>query len=181
MTKDIRWRIITLQVVLTLAFGCLAGFLFWGSNYTHNFVHDQLAAQKIQFPATISAKLYPDIPQQYAGQWVTDGEQARAYANGYINVHLQGVANGQTYSQVSAAYLKDPTNTKLAGERQTLFMGETLRGMLLNAWGWWTVGTYAFYAAIAMTVATLAVFGALMYELFFAKTKPAPVARVMAA
>lgn len=181
MSKDLRWRVIALQVVVTLAFAFCAGFLFWAANFTHTYVHDELTAQKIQFPASISAQVYPDIPQQYAGQWVTDGDQAKAYANGYINVHLHGVANGQTYSQVSATYLKNPTNTKLAGERQTLFMGETLRGLLLSAWGWWTVGTYALYAAIVMTVAAVAVFISLIYELFAARTMLAPLAKVRAA
>ena len=50
MTKEIRWRIVTLQVVLILVLGFCAGFLYWGSNFVNGMVHDELAAQKISFP-----------------------------------------------------------------------------------------------------------------------------------
>src|SRR5262249_36890460 len=68
-----------------------------------------------------------------------------------------GVAGGQTYSEVSGAALKDPTNTKLQAQAQTLFRGETLRGLLLNVWGWATVGTIAFYTGIAAWIGALIV------------------------
>ena len=63
---------------------------------------------------------------------------------------MQGIGKGQTYSEISGAFLKDPTNKQLAQQRQTLFMGETLRGMLLNAWGWGTVGNVARLAGIVL-------------------------------
>ena len=85
------------------------------------------------------------------------GEQAQVYANHFIGVHLQEIAGGQTYAQVSAKAQANPTDTKLAGQVQTLFRGETLRGLLLNAYGWWTIGTYALYAAIGLAVAAFAV------------------------
>ncbi|MFL6078644.1 MAG: hypothetical protein ACJ714_01815, partial [Ornithinibacter sp.] len=63
---------------------------------------------------------------------------------------------GKTYSQVSGEFIAaskaDPTAqaTKDLGElRQTLFMGTTLRGMLLNAYAFATLGTIAMWAAIA--------------------------------
>jgi hypothetical protein len=80
-------------------------------------------------------------------------------------VHLKDVANGQTYAQVSSLALKDPTDTKLAGEVPTLFRGETLRGLLLNAYGWWTVGSHALYAAIGLTIAAFAVLAAFAFEI----------------
>ncbi|MBO0815150.1 MAG: hypothetical protein J2P30_08390, partial [Actinobacteria bacterium] len=33
-----------------------------------------------------------------------------------------------------------PKNTALAGQVQTMFRGQTLRGLLLNAYGWWQMG-----------------------------------------
>jgi hypothetical protein len=113
-----------------------------GGGYDKKVVHDQLVPQKIFFPASNSPELLPGV-KQYAGQQLTTGSQAKAYANNFINVHLSKVAGGQTYAQVSTAALASPTNAKLAAEKATLFQGETLRGLLLNAWGWSLVGTIA--------------------------------------
>jgi hypothetical protein len=46
---------------------------------------------------------------------------------------------GKTYSQVSAAAQAAPTDTKLAGLKQTAFMGESLRGSLMGAYQAWEV------------------------------------------
>lgn len=113
-----------------------------GGSYDKKVVHDQLVPQKIFFPAANSPELLPGV-KQYAGQQLTTGSQAKAYANDFINVHLSKIAGGQTYAQVSTAALAAPTNAKLAEEKATLFQGETLRGLLLNAWGWSLVGTIA--------------------------------------
>jgi hypothetical protein len=113
-----------------------------GGNYANGVVHDQLTPQKISFPAAGSPELLPGI-KQYAGQQVTDGGQAKAYANDFIGVHLTKIADGKTYAEVSTAALADPTNKTLAAQKASLFQGETLRGLLLNAWGWSVVGTIA--------------------------------------
>ena len=120
-----------------------------GGNYAKNVVHDQLVPQKITFPAANSPALLPGV-KQYAGQQLVNGSQAKAYANDFINVHLSKIAGGQTYAQVSAAAIAAPTNAKLAEEKATLFQGETLRSILLNAWGWSLVGTIASLAGFIM-------------------------------
>jgi hypothetical protein len=146
------------EVILVLILGVGSGLLFYGSNFGLNMVHTQLAAQNITFPAKGSPALspaeFPDL-QRYAGQKVDTGPKAKAYANGFINRHLAAVAGGQTYSQVSAASQADPNNAKLSGEVATLFKGETLRGLLLYAWGWSVVSTIALYAAIGALVGFL--------------------------
>ena len=180
VTKEMRWRIVTLQVIMVLVLGFCAGFLYWGSNFVTGMVHDELVAQKISFPAAgtpaLDPKEFPDL-QQYAGQQVDNGDKAKAYANGFIGRHLESVAGGKTYSQVSAASLANPQDQKLAAQANTLFKGETLRGLLLYAWGWSQVGLYAFYAAIVLTVATIVVFGTLVFELLAAR-RPAAVRRI---
>jgi hypothetical protein len=113
-----------------------------GGGYDRQVVHDQLAPQKVFFPAKGSPALLPGV-EQYAGQQVLNGAQAKAYANQFINVHLSKIAGGKTYSQVSAASIADPKNATLTAQKATLFQGETLRGLLLNAWGWSLVGTIA--------------------------------------
>ncbi len=47
--------------------------------------------------------------------------------------------------------------------------------MLLNAYGWWTVGVYTTYAGIALMLVALGVLGALVFELFIAGRKPETV------
>jgi len=142
-------KILLVMAVLFVVAGSLA---MWGSKFATGFVHEQLAAQKITFPD--KASLQEDNPAlvKYADQKVDNGEKAKAYSD-FIAGHLKNVADGKTYSEVSGAYQQDHTNTTLAGQRQTLFMGETLRGLLLNAWGWYLVGMIAMYAALAMYVA----------------------------
>ncbi len=120
-----------------------------GGSYDKQVVRDQLVPQKIFFPAAGSPALLPGV-KQYAGQQLVNGSQAKAYANNFINVHLSEIAGGQTYAQVSTAALAAPTNAKLATEKATLFQGETLRGLLLNAWGWSLVGTIATLAGILL-------------------------------
>ncbi len=111
-----------------------------------------------------------------------NGDKAKAYADGFIGRHLKTVAGGLTYSQASAKAQANPQDTKLAGQVQTLFRGETLRGLLLYAYGWSQVGLYALYAAIGLTVATLFVFATLVFELAGAfRRRPATVQRTAAA
>jgi hypothetical protein len=128
-----------------------------GGSYDKKVVRDQLVPQKIFFPASNSPALLPGV-KQYAGQQLTTGGQAKAYANNFINVHLSKIAGGQTYAQVSAAAIAAPTNVKLAEEKATLFQGETLRGLLLNAWGWSLVGTIATLAGFLLIALGLILF-----------------------
>jgi hypothetical protein len=133
------------------------GLLIWGSTYTHNMVHQQLAAQQIYFPPK-TAFAHPDgkeitsgmIPSvsQYAGQQLVTGQQAQSYADNFIAVHITGMTGGKTYAQLSAASLAQPDNTKLAGLVATVFKGETLRAILLNAFGWWKVSQITYIASL---------------------------------
>ena len=172
MTTAIRWRVIVLQVGLIGILGFCAGFLFWGNSFIHNQIQSELTSQQIFFPAA-SDKSIAALPSAdasavtvYAGQQLTTGEQAQVYANHFIAVHLSEIAGGQTYSQMSAKAIANPTDQKIAGQVATLFKGETLRGLLLNAYGWWTIGTYALYAAIGLAVAAFAVVVALAFEVY---------------
>ena len=130
-----------------------SALLFVAHGYVHNQVTSQLTEQKIMFPAAGSpglAKL-PDADRQqvekYAGQQLTTGAQAKVFADNYIKVHLGFVATGKTYAEVSAAAQAAPTDTVLAGQVQTLFRGETLRGLLLNGYAFDTMGSFALIAA----------------------------------
>ena len=173
MTTGLRWRVLVLQVGLIGILAFCAGFLFWGNSFIHNQITTELTAQQIFFPAANSQAItaLPNASDQaamnqYGGQQLTTGEQAKVYANSFINVHLSEVAGGLTYSQMSAKAMANPTDQKIAGQVATLFKGETLRGLLLNAYGWWTIGTYALYAAIGLAVAAFAVLVAFAVEIY---------------
>jgi hypothetical protein len=154
--------IIGSMLFLVLAIG--GGLLLWGSNFANNMVHNQLSEQKISFPPkgpALDAKEFPGL-QKYAGQAVDNGPKAKAYADQFIKAHLKEVHNGMTYSEVSALSRANPDDQKLAGEVQTLFRGETLRGLLLNVWGWATMGAIAYWVGIAALLGAVAVFAALV-------------------
>jgi hypothetical protein len=157
--KLISWGGLLLVAVLLVA----GGLLTWANSFVGNQVHDQFAAQQITMPTTqtgLAALPAADrgALEKYAGQPLTTGPQAKAYANHYIQVHLNEAAKGQTYAQVSGQYLaqcSDPAKAssaacqQLGGLRQTMFMGDTLRGLLLYGYAFATIGTIAGYAAIA--------------------------------
>ena len=148
------------------------GLLVWSSTFINGQVHDQLSAQKIFFPPAGSAAIKgPEFAamQQYAGQQLTTGDQAQVYANHFIAVHLNEVAGGKTYSEVSAAAMADPTNTTLQGQVNTLFKGTTLRGMLLNAYAFGRMGAIAGIAAIVCFSVAVLMFVLSMFGLLHAR------------
>jgi hypothetical protein len=100
----------------------------------------------------------------YAGQTMTTGAQAEAYADHFIAYHLSLIGGGKTYSQLSAEAMAQPNNTALAGEVATVFKGTTLRSMLLQVYGIGTIGQIALIAAICSYAAAglmliLSIFG----------------------
>src|SRR5436190_9569552 len=144
--------------VLSAILLAAGGLLLWGSTYTHNMVHNQLAAQKIYFPpkaafahpkagSEITPSMVPSV-SQYAGQQLLTGQQAQSYADNFIAVHITNMTGGQTYAQLSAKALANPDDTKLAGQVAAVFKGETLRGILLNAFGWWKVSQIIYIASL---------------------------------
>jgi hypothetical protein len=139
-----------LVVVMLLVAGALA---MWGYNFANSSVKTQLAQQQIVFPdkgspALASPKIGPYL-NQYAGQQLTTGTQAKAYADHFIAVHLSEMPYAGVYAKVSAASQADPTNTALTAEKQTVFQGTTLRGLLLEAYAFSVFATLALWAAIA--------------------------------
>ncbi|MGG5257539.1 hypothetical protein [Phycicoccus avicenniae] len=161
--KLISWTGIIVAAVLLVA----GGLLVWASSFATTNVHDQLAAQQITMPAA-AALTTPEMKAnltQYAGQPMTTGAQAKAYADYYIQAHMDEQAEGRTYSQVSGEFMAalksapDAQATADLGQlRQSLFMGTTLRGMLLNAYAFATLGTIAMYAAIAAFIGSALMF-----------------------
>jgi hypothetical protein len=152
--KLISWTGIIVAGVLLVA----GGLLVFASSFATSNVHDQLKSQQITMPegAALTTPLMKAQLGQYAGQEMTTGAQAKAFADYYIQEHMNAASGGKTYSQISGEFMAaskaDPTAqaTKDLGDlRQTLFMGTTLRGMLLNAYAFATLGTIAMWAAIA--------------------------------
>ena len=145
---------LVIAVILLVA----GGLLLWGHNFVTDQVHSQLAAQKIYFPPAGSApiKALPSTDAKamtaYAGQLMTTGAQAQTYADHFIAVHLREIGAGKTYAQLATASLAQPKNATLAAQVQTVFRGETLRGLLLNAYGFWQMGQIMLIGAIVSFV-----------------------------
>ena len=157
------------------------------ARFAKDYVHDQLAAQKITF--TPADKLKPEEKKsaclvKYAGQRLLTGKQAECYANDYIALHVSTTAKGRTYSQlgedqtalkaqIAAAQAAKSPNvadlqkqlTDLTATRETVFKGETLRSMLLTSFGFSVFGvkgsqvaTMAFVVAGLMALLSIAGF-----------------------
>jgi hypothetical protein len=154
----------TFDLVLTLAGAVVTvvlivagALLFWGYSFANDNVHSQLAEQEIYFPTRaqldhpdgkeVTAAMVPYL-MPYAGQQVLTGAQAQAYADHFIAVHLSEMPYGGVYSKVSAASQAQPTNTALSAQANTVFKGTTLRGLLLEAYSFWTFGQIALVASI---------------------------------
>jgi len=143
-------------LVVTVVLVVAGSLLMWGYHFANSNVHDQLAQQQIFFPAkgspALASKEIGPYLNKYAGQELLTGQQAKAYADHFIGVHVQSIAGGKTYAQVSTALQADPTNATLKAQQQSLFQGQTLRGLLLEAYAFWQMGQIAFVAAIASFV-----------------------------
>ena len=151
---------------LTVFLFITAGLLNWGATFASDSVKSQLDNQNISFPA---AEAMPEATKDKLAKWaevkVTTGEMARDYSDLYIWEHMKAASTAvmgkpATYSEVSSAYQaitrsgsKDTAQIqKLADLQDTLFMGNTLRGMLLEAYAFGTMGVIAGYGAIAALV-----------------------------
>ena len=158
--------LIGVGLVAAFVFAAAGGLLMWGSNFAEDYVHDELASQNVVFPdaAELRDEGRDDLVG-YAGETVTTGDEAEAYAS-FIDGHLQGIADGQTYSQIddrgAAQAVTDAqdagaspeeiaelqaTADELSAQRDSLFRGETLRGLLLSSYAWATMGLIAGIAA----------------------------------
>lgn len=143
-----------------------AGLLNWGASFAQDSVKSQLDNQNIAFPAVEGM---PEATKDRLAKWaemkVTTGEMAKDYSDLYIWEHMKGAAvaaigKPATYSEVSGMYMgltrSGSTDTeqiaKLGDLRQTLFMGNTLRGMLLTAYAFGTLGVIAGYGAVAALI-----------------------------
>ena len=160
--------------VVTVALLVAGVLLMWGSNFAADYVDDELSSQNIAFPpaAALEEDGRTDLVK-FADEAVNTGPEAEAYAS-FIDGHLQAIADGATYADlgtpereanaaVEAAIADGADEATMAdlqadaaaitGQRNTLFKGETLRGLLLAAFAWSTVGQIAGYAAIASFIA----------------------------
>lgn len=169
--------LIGVGAVAMVVFLVAGGLLTWGSNFSDDYVTRELSSQNISFPdaAALEAEGRGDL-LEFAGQRLTTGDQAEGYAS-YINGHLEGIAGGATFADLGTperAAKAAVTDAVAAGastdevaalqatadgitvQRNTLFKGETLRGLLLSAYAWGTVGTIAGIAAIGAFLAAAA-------------------------
>ncbi len=168
-----------LVVVLLVA----GGLLMWGYSYDHSNVRNQLAEQQIFFPpkaAFATAKPGTEITpamipylEKYSGQQLLTGPQAEAYADHFIAEHLAEMPYGGIYSKISTAARAEPKNTALAALETTSFQGTTLRGLLLEAYGFSKIGTIMLYGSIASFILAVLMLGLVGLGFRHARRTPA--------
>ncbi len=163
LDKLVSWIGLGLAAVMLVA----GGLLTWASNFVDNEVKTQFLAQDITMPDqkgidALENQADRDALTPFIGQKLENGSQAKAYADHYILAHMNASSNGETYSVVSGKALAanktapDAPETKaLMNLRQSLFMGSTLRGLLLYGYAFATMGTIAGYAAIGAFAAAV--------------------------
>lgn len=144
-------------IAVVLILGGIAAI--YGGTFGRDNVRERLAPENISFPP-----LSGMTPQErtevgdFAGQRVDTGPEAEAFSR-YIAGHLAQVNDGKTYAETSAAARQEGLDPQVAADLQakadTLFRGETLRSILLNAYGWWTIATLAMAVGIGMVLAGL--------------------------
>jgi hypothetical protein len=169
---------VVMIVVLLIA----GGLLTWGHSFAQGNVHNQLAQQQIFFPkqseiSAVKAQFAkggqkavtdPEFPnaalmvpalEPYAGKQVLTGKEAQVYSNDFINQHLYAMPLHGVYSQVSTAARSakpgSPQATQLAGLETSVFQGTTLRGLLLEAYAFGTIGVIMLWGAIASFIGAL--------------------------
>lgn len=169
-----------LAVVLGLVFQANADF-------ATTYVRDQLSEQQISFPPLEGLSEEESgvaCLAEYAGATLDDGKKSECYANEYIGSHLKNIGGGETYAtlgtpqrelQAKVADAKKASDPNLAtleadlakvtGQRETMFKGETLRGLLLTTYGFSVLGEkaelaalIAFFAAAVLILASIAGF-----------------------
>ena len=159
--------------VVAVSLIALGGAAIFGGSFALDNVRDRLEPQNIAFgPAAAMTPEEKAEVGEFAGQKVDTGTEAEAYSR-YIGLHLSDIGGGKTYAELGGplfALEAQIEEAQVAGEntaameeelaglraqRDTVFKGETLRAILLNAYGWWMVGQITFYAGIGMVVAGL--------------------------
>ena len=172
-------------VVATAAFAVAGALLTWGHNFADDYVTRELSSQHITFPSADDlTKEGRTALVKFADHKLDTGKEAEGYAS-FINGHLAKIADGATYADLGAPESAAKADVKAAVEagkpqatitelqakadgitaqRNTLFKGETLRGLLLSAYAWSTVGMIAGFAALgawlaAAVMAVLVVLG----------------------
>jgi hypothetical protein len=153
--KLISFTGLALAAVLLVA----GGLLTWANTFIGDQVKDQLTMQDITMPEGGALEGLPDADrkalEKYAGSQLDTGPEAKAFADHYILVHMNASSDGRTYEEVSGEFIQLSDEEKASAEgqalgqlRQSLFMGNTLRGLLLYGYAFATIGTIAGIAAI---------------------------------
>ena len=166
--------------VVLLMLGAVA---IYGGTFGQDNVRDRLAPQNVTFPPLEA--MTPEektLVGDFAGTKVVDGPGAEAFSD-YIGLHLEETNEGKTYSETSSMARAEGLSEKEAAELSgmaSLFKGETLRAMLLNAYGWWTVSSLVIFAgydllAAGAPLALLAIMGFLHARKTEPKTAAIPV------
>ena len=128
--------------VIAIVLAVAGSLLTWGSNFADDYVGKELTSQHINFPdrASLEKEGRQDL-FGYAGQQVTTGTDARAYAS-FIAHHLDGIANGATYADLEGS---------ADGARRPSYRwaGRTASWRRGHRWPPWSIVSASFGQAVA--------------------------------
>ncbi len=164
------------KIVTAVGFGLAAlllitaGLLNWGASFASEAVSSQLEAQEITFPAvTGNPDESADITKFFADNGdliLSNAAQAQMYADHYLGFHLSKMptyaAASAANRAASAAIATNPNDPTLKAEAasklamvDTVFKGTMLRGTLLTAYAFGTLGSIAAIAALVSLAGAL--------------------------
>ncbi len=147
------------------------------ADFSKKYVTDQLVQQRITFKSAdtlTDEERKAECLVKHAGQALTTGKQAECYANEFIGLHVKTSGGGKTYAEIgdvqttlrtqiaTAQSTNDPALADLqkqlaaaTTQRETVFKGETLRGVLLTSYGFSELGNKAGQAATVIYLGVL--------------------------
>jgi hypothetical protein len=143
---------------LTIFLFAVAALVNWGATFASDSVTSQLAAQEITMPAsTGNADESADVTKYFkshGGKLMTSGKDAQMYADHFIGFHMSHMP---TYNEATALARAASPDKKAAADAtvETVFKGNMLRGTLLTAYAFGTLGVLAGYGAIAALAGAL--------------------------
>jgi hypothetical protein len=164
------------KIVTAVGFGLAvflliaAGLLNWGAGFASDAVSSQLTAQEISIPAvTGNPDETAEVTAFFADngdQTLADAAQAQMYADHFLGFHLSKMPTYAAATAASraanAAMAMNPSDQDLKADAasklamvDTVFKGTVLRGTLLTAYAFGTLGSIAGISALVSLAGAL--------------------------
>ena len=141
--------------VVLLMLGAVA---IYGGTFGQDNVRDRLAPQNVTFPPLEAmTPAEKNLVGDFAGTKVVDGlpglRPSRTTSASTSKTRTRARPTPRPALWLVQKGLSEKEAAELSGMADSLFKGETLRAMLLNAYGWWTVSSLVIFAGYGLLAA----------------------------